>query len=341
MKIPALALIPCLAASVPVLAAGVDDCVPIVEPAKRLSCYDRAVGREAARADSISMEQSGPSRGTRVLARDTRGSSLSERWELSPEDKRGTFLFRPYKPVFMLPASWSDEPNRNPVGATPRNTPDESLGRKPIEAKFQVSFKAKLLESAFGDNGDLWFGFTQQSHWQVYNKSDSAPFRETVYEPELMAVWRTDIDVFGLRWRMLNLGFNHQSNGRSGPLSRSWNRVYAQFGLEGKDFALLLKPWWRVPEDEGNDDNRDIEDFIGRAEARAIWKRDGHVIALGLRHSLRAHPSRGSATLDWAFPIRGYLKGHLQLFTGYGETLIDYNHRQNVLGIGVSLAQWL
>ncbi|MCB1929309.1 MAG: phospholipase A [Rhodocyclaceae bacterium] len=321
-------------------ADNLEACKAIVDDARRLACYDEVLGRVAPPADTLTMEQGSASPASRVKARDSRGSSLSLRWELEPEHKRGTFLFRPYKPVYMLPLRWSDNPNRNPRGYTERNTP-EGQGLKRIEAKFQISFKAKLLESVFGDNGDLWFGYTQQANWQVYDKGDSAPFRESVYEPEFIAVWRTDIPVLGLRWRMLSLGFNHQSNGKTEPASRSWNRIYAEFGLEGEDFALLIKPWVRLPENEGNDDNRDIQDYIGRGELTGIWKRDGHVVSLGLRHSLRAHPSRGAATLDWAFPIRGYFKGHLQLFTGYGETLIDYNHRQTVFGLGVSLAQWL
>lgn len=329
-----------LAAALPAHALDIAACTRIVDAARRLACYDEAAGRVPPPADSVTMEQSGAPRLPRPAAADSRGSTLSERWELALEDKRGTFLFRPYKPVYLLPLRWSDSPNEHPRGVTARNTP-EARRLKALEAKFQLSFKTKLVENAFGDNGDLWFGYTQQSNWQVYDKGDSAPFRETVYEPELVAVWRTDIALPGLHWRMFTIGLNHQSNGRSEPESRSWNRAYLQFGLERGDFALLLRPWFRIPEKESNDDNRDIEDFVGRGDLQAIWKRDGHVVALGLRHSLRSHASHGAATLDWAFPIRGVLKGHLQLFTGYGESLIDYNHRQNILGVGVSLAQWL
>ena len=111
-----------------------------------------------------------------------------------------------------------------------------------------------------------------------------------------------------MKWRFLNIGVNHQSNGRSDPYSRSWNRIYAQFGLEGEDFALLIKPWYRIPEKFSSDDNRDILDYIGRGEVLGIWKRDGHVLSLTLRHSLRFGDSRGSAAIDWAFPLQGFLR---------------------------------
>jgi phospholipase A1 len=87
------------------------------------------------------------------------------------------------------------------------------------------------------------------------------------------------------------------------------------------------------------DDNPDIEDYAGRGEV-VLTHRDGRdVVTLRLRHTLRGGDrNRGSAQLDWAFPLAGALNGHVQVFNGYGESLIDYNHRQTTLGVGLSFA---
>ena len=39
--------------------------------------------------------------------------------------------------------------------------------------------------------------------------------------------WATDYQFAGWTLREIETGFNHESNGRAEPTSRSWNRVYA------------------------------------------------------------------------------------------------------------------
>ena len=274
------------------------------------------------------------------------GTDLTDRWELDDDANRGRFLLRPYKPIYISFVDWTTSLNGSPSSPNPLNTTGAgsaslaNQGRR-AETSFQLSFKSKVAENLFGDNGDLWVGYTQRSMWQIYSQQLSRPFRETNYEPEVMAVFRTDYRLGGWHGRLASVSLNHHSNGRSLPLSRSWNRIIFQAGLERERWTLLLRPWWRIPEDANGDDNPDISDYYGRGEAVAIYRHGGHEWALTVRHSLRVGHSHGSVGLEHAFPISSYLKAHINLFHGYGASLIDYNHRQTRIGIGVSLTQWL
>ena len=88
-------------------------------------------------------------------------------------------------------------------------------------------------------------------------------------------------------------------------------------GFEEGDWTLVFRPWWRVPESVGVDDNPDIENKLGRAEAMISKRRAGSLVSLQLRHSLRSgSTAHGSAELYCAFPITGNLKGQVQLFSG-------------------------
>ena len=82
-------------------------------------------------------------------------------------------------------------------------------------------------------------------------------------------------------------------------------------------------------------------DYVGRGDLKAFYRRNNHEYSLLLRHSLKGgDDSRGAVQFDWAFPIAGKLRGYFQLFDGYGESLIDYNHRATYVGLGVSLMNW-
>lgn len=323
-----LAVLPCLAQAI-----SLADCRAIVDNEKRLACYDGL-------ADTPSLLPGAtPAFASEPAARASE-SALGKAWELDPERRGHILRIRPYQPVYILPVFHSTEPNQLPASPSAGHEASRPLGLSPTEAKLQFSFKTKIMEDIFGNNGDLWFGYTQSSRWQVYNNSQSRPFRETNYEPEAMFVWRTDYDLFGWRSRLLNLSLNHQSNGRSLPLSRSWNRVILGAALERNDWTVNIRPWWRIPESRSKDDNPDISDYLGRADIQFVRRSENHQFSVLLRHNLRAENSRGAIELDYAFPIAGELRGHLQWFSGYGESLIDYNHRSNYFGLGLSLLEW-
>ena len=348
--------------------ATAEACAALSADAERLACYDNVfvrqpedterADREAALAKQ-EVKQAGETPVQRArnaagnlfttdtqydplatsIANAGKGGLLDSRWELAADSKLGIFNLRAYKPVYLLPAVWSSDPNKLP-SSSDASLPAQPVSLKSVEAKFQVSFKTKAVENLFGDNGDLWMAYTQSSHWQVYDGEQSRPFRESNYEPEVLMVFRNNYQLGEWRGRMLGVGINHQSNGRADPLSRSWNRVMVNVGLDRENWALTLRPWWRIS-DGNDDDNPGIENYLGRADATLVHTRNGHEFALMARHSLRnGSDSHGALQLDWGFPLTRTLRGHLQVFDGYGASLIDYDHRSTQVGLGVSLLEW-
>ncbi|USA54667.1 phospholipase A [Acinetobacter sp. C32I] len=355
----------------PTSPATVDACVALAANAERLACYDRlfkapTIIPTQAQTDAAPMvaaampavEENEPAKPESLKDKvvqkvsdlhilgaapkfDPNVSLLDRRWELSEESKLGVWNIRAYQPVYLLPVFWTSDKNEFPSSPNPENTVKDKQELTSSEAKFQLSFKTKAWENIFGNNGDLWLGYTQSSRWQVYNSEESRPFRETNYEPEASLMFRTNYEILGLNARLLGVTLNHQSNGRSDPLSRSWNRVIFNLGFEKDNFALMLRPWYRVEEDAKDDNNPDIKDYIGRGDLTAFYRKGNNDFSLMLRHSLKGGDrSHGAVQFDWAFPIKDKLRGHFQVFDGYGESLIDYNHRATYVGLGVSLMNW-
>lgn len=344
--------------------AQANECASIDDDGLRLSCYDRlfrptpnptaptAQAAPAAPAANTASTPSTPAVPDKAATRETllatrselqanKGRSLVDAWDLDPATARGTFEIKAYKPMHILVGTHTNHVNRQPSSEQQDNTVSSPLPVDPTEVQFQISFKSKVWDGLFDDRANLWFGYTQSSRWQVYNQKVSRPFRETNYEPEAILVFRTPYSIGDWRGQLSSISLNHQSNGRERPLSRSWNRVIAQTGLETDDATLLIRPWWRLPESDKDDDNPHIEDYVGRGEVIYARRFGGHVVSLQGRHSLRGgENSRGSVRLDWSIPLSGFLKAHLTLFSGYGESMIDYNHRQTMIGAGISLVEW-
>lgn len=266
---------------------------------------------------------------------------LSLSYDLDKNSERGTWTVRPYRPTYILPLFYTFDPNLGPSTPSQPEEPYTSNDVRNTELKFQLSLKSKVAEDLFDTNADLWFGYTQESHWQVYNEDNSRPFRATDYQPEIFLTQPVTADLpFGGRLRMLGAGAVHHSNGQDDPLSRSWNRAYLMAGAEWGKLSVIPRVWTRISNERANeDDNPDIEDFMGYGDVKFLYDLANRQSISG---TLRYNPStsKGAAQIDYVYPLTKNVNGFVQVFQGYGESLIDYNHENTSIGFGIVLNDW-
>lgn len=269
------------------------------------------------------------------------GELLSRFWELERDHKRGLYQMRTYHANYLLPYHYSSNVNQQPTSPT-RGASERNDTYRNYEVKIQLSLRTKILEDFLLPNADVWVAYTQTSLWQAWNHQDSAPFRSTDHNPEIFYIVplaeRFDPIPGGLRLQMLRFGLAHESNGQREPESRSWN--YWNIGGALEVQGLIVESTYKLRIGESDDDNPDLTHFRGNLETRigGLWDMTSLTLT---RVSPNVSINRGSWQVDVTHPVRRSvpdgLRFHLQIFSGYGETMIDYNHRQNRIGIGFVL----
>jgi phospholipase A1 len=320
-------------------------CAVIGDSSARLGCYDalakelqkaeQTVGvpatasPEAANAVAAAMPAKPP---TKVLAPATPISRMSQDWELNNEANRGVYAVHPYFDNYLLIANQSNATNDRPY----RQFVPDGYQAKHAELTYQLSFKSKLIEGIAGSPVDLWGAYTQQSFWQAYARKYSSPFRETNYQPEIMAVLPINKELGWANIRYVALGASHQSNGQGSTLSRSWNRAYVALGVESGGLEVTTRVWKRLDNSKSDNDNIDIVDFMGHGDVRFVYHdKGGYEYSTLLRHNFGT--GKGAIQAGVAIPLVTNLKAYLQGFAGYGQSLIDYNYSQKSLGAGIML----
>jgi len=290
------------------------------------ACQDATLSQEripaTLPAESPDSSETAPAEGESLVAR---------RIEAERSTRFNPFVMSPHKQNYVLLASYNQSPNYEIY-----NIPASDFDR--VEIKFQFSFKIPVVEGLLGTRADLYAAYSNLSFWQAYNRQISSPFRETIHEPEMFLVVPNDWGLFGWKNSVMQFGAVHQSNGQGGYLSRSWNRLYANFIFEKDNFLLGVKPWYRVP--ENNDDNPDINHFMGHYELTGIYKRGEQTFSLMARNLLK-DDGLTTLQLDWSFPLYQRWRGYVQYFDGYGESLVDYDAKSKRIGFGVQLSDWL
>lgn len=228
------------------------------------------------------------------------------------------------------------------------------VGTEQPNAKFQVSFKYQIfneegsLRRAFEPLGGLHLAYSQTSFWDW--EEDSAPFYDNSYRPEVL--WSRD-HILPNNWRIpgvarvgFQAGLQHESNGQDGDDSRNINLAYVRpiflIGDENDLFLSIAPRLYRyIGELEGN---TDIAEYRGYGDIRLTigWDAGLQLSALG---RVGNEWDKGSLQLDLTYPLRQRLSGnvdlylHAQYFTGYGESLLNYDESDNAFRIGISLVR--
>ncbi|HKS55457.1 MAG TPA: phospholipase A [Steroidobacteraceae bacterium] len=219
-----------------------------------------------------------------------------------------------------------------------------------LNAKFQISLRFRL----FDDHGrlarrmpwidDLYLSFSQTALWDLGELSK--PFKDSSYKPRLFYANYDLARYFDGNLRFgFESGIGHESNGKEGDDSRSYNMLYARPTLTLGDpdgfrayFAPLIHNYI------AESDNPDISDYRGYVDwLFGVGSKGGLDFWGVLRKGTRS--DYGSVELNASYPLSklsgGDLTGWLMLqyFNGYGESLLDYNRKlDSQLRLGIAIA---
>lgn len=204
--------------------------------------------------------------------------------------------------------------------------------------KLQFSFKAEVVE-----NVPLYLAYTQTSFWALFKRS--LPFVDTSYSPELFYRWTDTNDAN----RSFDFGGQHESNGRDGIDSRSWNRIFARYSFK-QDTGTTRLYWtlqaW-VPF-TSHDLSRYLVHYRGLYELTLTWAdflgenfdQDDLTLRLFPGGSSEMNPLEGGQELTLRLKSKTIKFLPLlvfQMFYGYAENLLEFRDKVWVARVGLGL----
>lgn len=218
-----------------------------------------------------------------------------------------------------------------PISYRYNGTYPDTYGHKAedTETEFQLSIKYDYAANLLGLNEIYSIGYTQLSFWQLY--VESAYFRETNYNPEAFITTPVPTEYL----KALRVGFAHQSNGRGGAEERSWNYLSASFYFQTAFFFTELNLWHNVGSLAYNPD---LMDYLGHGEIEFVVPYKEHILKLKSRNTFS---DKRATEVNYSYPLFGSkdLFLYAKAFTGYGESLVDYDNKVHKLGIGFSISR--
>lgn len=250
----------------------------------------------------------------------------------------GQILHTPHQEKINADSIRADFDSRPYFGLYKDNyfTVGTAVNQKPSQynsdVKFQVSFSQRLTRSVLPLHSYLFLYYSQKAFWNVFE--ESLPFHDLNFNP---GIGLSKLVIMkGNLIGKLTLLLEHESNGRDGEASRSWNKISLSAAAFIDPQLMVHAKYW-IPIIDGQQ-NRDILKYSGIYQAgfqaistnkrwvfdftfvkRKGWNLNGNIIVnLGFRVSRKSNQ---------------FLMLHY--YNGYGENLLDYNKYHSRLRIGL------
>ena len=210
------------------------------------------------------------------------------------------------------------------------------LGGKPdgynSDVKFQISFQQRLTKSVLPFHTYLYLFYSQKAIWHVFR--NSLPFHDLNFNPGIGL--SKHIVLKNRLVGKLTVMLEHESNGRDGISSRSWNKISIAGEAYISPYLMAHAKYW-IPIVDGQY-NKDILRYSGISQAgfQSMSNDDKWVLDVTL-------VKRKGWNFNFNTIIQlGYRINHnsnqfimLQYYNGYGETMLDYNQYHSRIRFGL------
>ncbi len=210
---------------------------------------------------------------------------------------------------------------------------NQKITNESADATFQISIRQRLTKSVLPFKTFAYLTYTQKSFWDIY--AESSPFRDTNYNPGL----GLGKYIFH-QHKLVGAAFaqiKHESNGRDGEESRSWNYLSvsmkyffnARFNLAGEFWAPYVD----------GDNNKDLLDYRGLGYISLNYISNKQKWWLSADFNPRKGFGNINTTMTASFRVSQKSNQYLfaRFFQGYGESLMDYNRYTMNIRIGICI----
>ncbi len=211
-----------------------------------------------------------------------------------------------------------------PIGETPTKTNSN--------VKFQISIAQRLTRSTLPWNTYLFLFYTQKVFWNVLE--NSMPMTDLNFNPGIGLVKPLFVkDRFIGKLMVLA---EHESNGRDGVKSRSWNKISFGANIMIEPTFIVHGKFW-IPIVDGGE-NRDILDYSGIYQVGTqVFSRNRRFGASVTLVKRRGWNLNYNTIIEFNYRLFKRENQYLfaQYYNGYGEGLLEYKKFHSMFRVGI------